>query len=112
MEHLKLQPKDILVLADDVSLDCGDVKVKAKASHGGHNGHKDIETVLGTREYARVRIGVGAPSSRGELVNHVLRSFSSSEQINMSSAVAVCCDIAQDDLHVVVDKYNNPPPPP
>ena len=112
MEHFKLQPADILVLADDVSLDCGDVKIKARASHGGHNGHRDIETILGTREYTRVRIGVGAPATRGDLVSHVLSSFSSSEQLHISTAVAACCNIitdwvSQDDLQFVIDKYNN-----
>lgn len=111
MEHFKLQPTDIIVLADDISLDCGDAKIKAKGSHGGHNGHRDIEAVLGSREYTRVRIGVGAPISRGDMVDHVLSSFSSSEQIHMVAAVSECCDIisdwiAQDDLQIVLDKYN------
>ena len=114
MTHFKLSPADILVLADDVALDCGDVRLKGKGSHGGHNGLRDIEAVLGTREYARVHIGVGAPpGGRGGLVEHVLGAFSGGEAAAMSEALAHSCDVCRDwceldDLQTVLNKYRSP----
>jgi len=97
MTHFKLTAADILVLADDVGLEVGDVQLKGRGSHGGHNGHRDIEAVLGTREYARVRIGVGAPpGGRGALVEHVLGAFSGGEAGRVEEALARCSELCRE----------------
>lgn len=104
----------LIQIADDVSLDCGVVKIKEKGSHGGHNGHRDIESVLGTREYCRLRVGVGAPKGgRAALVDHVLGAFTGAEQTEMDEAVVRCCDIiddwlTMDDLQLVINKHHSP----
>lgn len=63
---------DLLVVVDDVALEAGRVRFRARGSSGGHNGLKSIETALGTREYARLRIGVGQPPPGADLVDWVL----------------------------------------
>jgi peptidyl-tRNA hydrolase, PTH1 family len=101
-------------IADDVALDCGVVRIKEKGSHGGHNGHRDIEAALGTRDYCRLRVGVSAPKGgRGALADHVLGKFSPSEQQRMDEAVMRCCDIIDDwlltdDLQLVTNKHHTP----
>lgn len=62
LDERKLDPEtDLLVLVDDVSLPPGDFRIRGRGSSGGHNGLASIEQALGSREYARLRIGVGSP---------------------------------------------------
>lgn len=72
--------RDLLVVVDDVALDVGRIRFRARGSAGGHNGLKSIETALGTREYARLRIGVGPPPPGVELVEWVLSPPSPDEE--------------------------------
>lgn len=74
MTHFyKLDPEeDLLVISDDVTLDCGVIRVRRKGSAGGHNGLKSIIACLGTDDFPRVRIGVGKLPVRGDMISHVL----------------------------------------
>lgn len=72
--------RDLLVVVDDVSLPTGSIRFRAHGSPGGHNGLKSVESALRTREYARLRIGVGAPPPGTELVDWVLGEFDVREE--------------------------------
>src|SRR5512143_2933042 len=67
--------RDLLVLVDDVNLDVGRVRLRPEGSAGGHNGLKSIEAALGTRAYARLRVGVGARPPGIHLVDWVLSAM-------------------------------------
>ena len=70
-----------MVLVDDVSLEPGGFRLRARGSAGGHNGLASIEEALGTREYARLRIGVGRPhDSRIDLAEWVLAEMGDGEE--------------------------------
>ena len=62
----KIKPEHILVVSDDIALPCGSLRVRTKGSAGGHNGLKSIIAHLGTDEFPRIRIGVGAPPAGGQ----------------------------------------------
>lgn len=64
--------RDLLVVVDDVALEPGRVRLRARGSAAGHNGLRSIEDQLGTREYARLRIGVGSPPPGHDLADWVL----------------------------------------
>ncbi len=66
---------ELIVIYDDVSLEPGNVRVRKKGSAGGHNGMKNIISLVGTSEFMRVRIGIGATPENIGLVDHVLRPF-------------------------------------
>jgi peptidyl-tRNA hydrolase, PTH1 family len=72
--------RDLLVIVDDTALDVGRVRIRASGSAGGHNGLKSIEATLRTREYARMRVGVGSPPPGWDLAEWVLSPFSDDEE--------------------------------
>jgi PTH1 family peptidyl-tRNA hydrolase len=95
--HFYRVPKDrVLVVTDDLNLPLGKLRLRASGSDGGHNGLKSVEQSLGTREYARLRIGVGAPSDeerreRGT-ANFVLRAFAPDETPAVEEAIRRSAD--------------------
>ena len=72
----KIEPQKIIVISDDVTLDVGRVRVRRKGSHGGQNGLRSIENHLGTQEYQRIKIGIGAkPHPDDDMAAWVLSNF-------------------------------------
>ncbi len=69
----KIAPGEILVAHDELDLLPGQVKMKLGGSHAGHNGLKDIQAQLGSADFWRLRLGVGHPGVKAEVVNYVLR---------------------------------------
>ena len=78
---------DLLVVCDDFNLPLGKLRVRARGTHGGHNGLGDIQSHLGTTEYPRLRIGVEAPGEK-DAVEHVLGRFRPSERPVIEDAIA------------------------
>ncbi len=89
IEFFQLPLANLLVICDDINLPLGKLRVRARGSHGGHNGLRNIQEHLGTPEYARLRIGVGAPSVPGDTatVDHVLGRFRSQERPVVEEAI-------------------------
>ena len=75
----KINPSNIIILHDDISLEIGRMRIRSKGSAGGHNGLKSIILNLSSDEFVRFKIGVGQP--KGELVSHVLGKFSKDERV-------------------------------
>lgn len=87
-----LQKEDIpvsrlLVVVDDLALPFGTLRLKPKGSHAGHNGLRNIEEILSTAEYPRLRFGIGDNFSRGRQVDFVLSKFSEEEMEKMPERV-------------------------
>ncbi len=72
--YYKITPAEILVVHDELDLQAGSVKLKFGGGHGGHNGLKDIHAALGTADYWRLRLGIGHPGDRNEVINYVLKA--------------------------------------
>lgn len=83
MIKLKIKPEHILIVLDDLNLDFKKIKLRDKGSHGGHNGLKDIQSMLGSDKYARLRIGIGDNFPRGRQVDFVLGKWSNKEAIEL-----------------------------
>ena len=87
-------PSELLVIADDVYLPVGSLRLRTRGSSGGHRGLESLEASLGSREYARLRIGVGqAPSA--ELREHVLDGFDEDEQAIVTESLALAADAVE-----------------
>ncbi|GAA4111411.1 aminoacyl-tRNA hydrolase [Aquimarina addita] len=87
MEKEKIPIENLLVVTDDLNLDFGTIRLKAKGSAGGHNGLKDIEAQLNTSKYARFRFGVGAAFSKGRQVDYVLGDWNNDEEKAMPERI-------------------------
>lgn len=86
VDYYKAAPTDLIVIYDDISLDPGQLRIRLKGSAGGHNGIKNIIAQLGTQEFPRVKVGVGAKPPRMDLADYVLSRFSKEEQAVMDDA--------------------------
>ena len=76
----KIEPENVIVLSDDITLDVGRLRVRRKGTHGGHNGLRSIEAKLSSQEYQRIKIGIGAkPHPDYDLVDWVLGNFSNED---------------------------------
>lgn len=93
--YFSIPPQRIIVLFDDISLEVGRLRVRADGSAGGHNGIKSIINELGSQDFPRVKIGVGAkPHPEQDLADWVLSSFSSSEEKLLIAALEQAADAA------------------
>jgi PTH1 family peptidyl-tRNA hydrolase len=90
----KILPDQILVVHDELDLPPGSAKLKLGGGHGGHNGLKDIIAHLGTKEFWRLRIGIGHPGERDQVVNYVLNAPRKEEQGLIEEAMQHAQDVA------------------
>ena len=88
----KIELSNLLVVVDDIALGVGTLRMKKQGSGGGHNGLGDIESVLGTQNYCRLRIGVGNDFGRGHQIDYVLGRFSEAELAALEPVIDDACE--------------------
>jgi peptidyl-tRNA hydrolase, PTH1 family len=93
LDFYKLPLEQVLVICDDFNLPLGKLRIRAKGSHGGQNGLRNIQEQLGTDGYTRLRIGVGQPGP-GDAVDHVLSKFKPGERKAVEDAIAIATQAA------------------
>ncbi|WP_343319803.1 aminoacyl-tRNA hydrolase [Arthrobacter sp. TMP15] len=91
---------NVVAVHDEIDIDFDTVKIKMGGGEGGHNGLRDISRTLGTKEYYRVRAGVGRPPGRGDAASHVLRDFSTTENKSLPFLI----DNAADAVELLVNE--------
>ena len=106
-DFYKIDHEHIIVMYDDIDLDVGKLRVRAKGSAGGHNGIKNIIAHLGTQEFPRVRIGVGAKPDRMDLADYVLGRFPQVEQSVMEDAFKEAAEAAAAIVEDGIDAATN-----
>lgn len=84
----KIEPAEILVVHDELDLPPGEMKLKQGGSHAGHNGLRDIHAQLGSTDYWRLRLGIGHPGVKAEVVDYVLRKPPAAEREAIETAIA------------------------
>ena len=103
-DFYKLNNDDIIVIHDDIDLKLGALKFKKGGSSGGHNGLKSIDAHIGN-DYWRIRIGVGRPERKEEVVNYVLSDFSEDE-LNCIKKNFEIIEKAIEDIQSAASKYS------
>jgi peptidyl-tRNA hydrolase, PTH1 family len=91
----KLLPERIVVIHDELDIPFGAVRLKLGGGDNGHNGLRSITSALGTRDYYRVRFGIGRPNGRMDPATFVLRDFSSAERKELPLAIDRCADAVE-----------------
>lgn len=111
LDYYKIdEEEELLVVYDDISLDNGQIRIRAKGSAGGHNGIKNIIAHLGGQVFPRIKVGVGEKPPKYDLADYVLGHFSKAEQELMEEgydkAIHAIELILQDEMNEAMNEYN------
>jgi PTH1 family peptidyl-tRNA hydrolase len=110
LDYYQVPLGGLLVVCDDINLPLGKLRVRARGTHGGHNGLRDIQNHLGTTEYARLRIGVDAPRE-DDAVDHVLGRFRPAERAVIDDAVQLAAQAVvlwvHQGVEACMNRYNS-----
>jgi PTH1 family peptidyl-tRNA hydrolase len=111
LHYYKLGPQDLIVVTDDVALAFGELRVREQGTSGGHNGLKSVEAALGTKEYKRVKMGVGSPLDHPEgaqiLADYVLAPFTPEETASLTRFIDEGVEVVERLLEEPVAKVMN-----
>ena len=94
MEAEKVPLENTLVVTDDIALPYGTLRMRAKGSDGGHNGLKDIQNILQTTKYARLRFGIGDTFNRGQQIDFVLGHWDEQENAEIKTHIGRAAEMA------------------
>lgn len=110
LDFYKISPVDTLVVYDDLDLPTGKIRLREKGGHGGHNGIRSLIDHFATREFKRLRIGIGRPQDKTPVVNYVLQPFTKDELPEVSLSVeysAEACEAwLENNFSDVMNKFN------
>lgn len=95
LSYFSLTPENLLVIHDEMDIPFDVVRLKKGGGEGGHNGLRSISKSTGTRDYTRVRVGVGRPPGRMDPADHVLRDFSATERKTLPLLIDTAADAAE-----------------
>lgn len=109
MQFYKINIEDLIVIHDDLDIELGEIKIKPKGSSGGHNGLKNIELMINSVEYKRIKIGI-SNDKKYETKDYVLGNFSSDESQIVEKVIDNVCNIVIDSFELsfenLMNKYN------
>lgn len=104
------EAEELIVIYDDISLEPGQLRLRAKGSAGGHNGIKNIIAHLGGQEFKRIKVGVGEKPKGYDLADYVLSRFSKEERQRVDASLERAADAAvkiiTDDMASAMNEYN------
>lgn len=107
MTKLNITPENLIVVCDDLNLPFGTLRMRKKGSDGGHNGLKNIQELIGTQEYPRIRIGIGNNFQKGKQVDFVIGSMSDEEKSAMPEICAGVISGIKDFVTIGPDRAMN-----
>jgi PTH1 family peptidyl-tRNA hydrolase len=112
MKFYSVEVDRLLVIHDELDIPAGDVRLKKGGGEGGHNGLRSITAAVGTRDYLRVRVGIGRPPGRMDAADFVLRDFGTAERKELPFLVGDAADavelVVTEGLLVAQQKFHSP----
>ncbi len=110
MVKKKIKVENLLIIVDDLHMDLGKTRLRAKGSDGGHNGLKDIQQILGNNKYARLKVGIGSNFRSGHQVDFVLGKWKTNEQKELPEIIQYSADAAKSftaiGIKFTMEKFN------
>jgi len=95
LDYYKLEPAHLLVIHDDIDLPFGRLRLQFSGGSGGHNGVRSLERALGTKDFSRLKVGVGRPPDSQDPADYVLRPFSKAERPEVDLIVEDAADVVE-----------------
>jgi len=93
--YYKVDTSDLLVIHDDIDLPFGRLRLQVGGGSGGHNGIRSVERALGTKEFSRLKVGVGRPPGSQDPADYVLRTFATSERPEVEVILEDAADVVE-----------------
>lgn len=110
VDFYKIKKEEILVIYDDMDIEPGKIKIRKKGGAGGHNGMKSIIKMLGTEEFARIRVGIGRPEHNGDEINYVIGAIPEEEipklEEGVEKAKEAIIEILKNGIDSAMNKLN------
>lgn len=111
IEKFKIEPTQLLLVCDDLNLNFGQIRLRRQGTDGGHNGLKSVIDHIGTKEFARLRIGIDHPGGKDLVTDYVLEPFKSSERKVLGNvidkAADCCCLWVEEGIESAMGKFNS-----
>jgi peptidyl-tRNA hydrolase, PTH1 family len=108
----QFRPDQALIICDDTSLPFGRIRIRREGSEAGHNGLRSISQSIGTREYARLRIGIGRPPEGWKMIDYVLGQFPPAEWDELPAILDRVCDAVEtavtEGIGTAMNRFNGP----
>jgi PTH1 family peptidyl-tRNA hydrolase len=95
LDYHRLDPADLVVVHDELDIPFAAVRLKRGGGEGGHNGLRSVTRSVGTKDYLRVRVGIGRPPGRQEAADFVLKDFSATERKELDLLIGEAADAAE-----------------
>ena len=106
----KISNKNIIVIYDDIDLNLGNIRLKPKGSSGTHNGMKSVIENLKTEDFIRVRVGIGTPKYKEDIINYVIGAIPKREkevlEQSIKKAAQSVIEILENGIDVAMNKFN------
>ncbi|KOX05667.1 peptidyl-tRNA hydrolase [Micromonospora sp. NRRL B-16802] len=106
-QFYKVPPAQVIAVHDELDIGFGQVRIKCGGGEGGHNGLRSMSKSLGTKDYVRVRFGVGRPPGRQDPADYVLSDFGAAERKELDFLVDRAADVVESVIHKGVEPTQN-----
>lgn len=110
VDFYKIENKNLLVIYDDIDTIPGKIRIKKVGGAGTHNGMKSVVSCLNTEEFVRIRVGIGMPEFKGDLINYVIGHIPEDEYNELQKGVSLASDavdeILKNGVDIAMNKYN------
>ena len=110
IKFYKIDIKKIIVIYDDIDVKPGKIKIRKKGGPGSHNGMKSVINCLGSQEFSRIRVGIGTPEYKNDMINYVIGKVSKEELEKLDEGTLVAkeaiVEIIKNGVDIAMNKFN------
>ena len=111
MDFYKITIDKLIIVYDDIDVEPGHIKIRKKGTDGGHNGIKSVIQELGTQEFMRIRVGIGKPLYKDDLINYVIgKKISNEEQEKLDKGIELgekaVIEILKNGIDIAMNRFN------